>query len=507
MNTLRRLLRVRSLPLFVAQIVSQLVVLLRNIVIVRALTKTDYGIAMTFVFAIAIVRASADLNIGHLLIQAPDGENPRLQRTAHLVRVLQGLVIASAIFLLAPLMAQLFSAPDALSSYYWLAVIPLATGLGHFDMLRYQRAGRFGPSSVMNAGGQVFSLVVVIVAAQFVTDYRLVVVSMFAIAAGTAGISHLLAERSYRWSIDRDYTRRILHYGWPLIVNGIFMVAIAQGDRALLGSAETLSQMGREWLESVWGVVAAFDKADLAVYSIGLSLTQMPTQFLVRTLGMVLLPMMSQVNQQRDLLRDAYASSSLVFSVFATIVAALFILGGGPVAALVYSERYRAVETVIGLLAIAQALRTLRLPAVTLALALARTKIPLYANIARALSLVGTAVVVLGHWGLPWVAATAALGEALGLFVVLWFARGRFGFGVRPVLPAVAFMTVGCGLAFLLREVTLPIGDLWRIAVAGFYALGTAGLACVLMPGFLPGLKDLLAARQRTRAAPTVESE
>src|SRR5438445_272180 len=43
--------------------------------------------------------------------------------------------------------------------------------------------------------------------------------------------SHLLAERPYRWAWDRNYLKRVFAFGWPLLVNGLLMFLIFQGDR------------------------------------------------------------------------------------------------------------------------------------------------------------------------------------------------------------------------------------------------------------------------------------
>ncbi len=479
-----------------AQITNQACVFLRNVVIVRTLTKTDYGIAATFMIAIAFVQASTDLNVGKLLIQAPDGEEESFQRSAQLMRFLQGLFVSAILFLLAPVMAQVFDVPGALSAYRMLAVIPLIHGLTHMDANRYQRNSRFGPMALMESGAQLFSLVLVCVLAQEIGDYTLVVWSLISIPASYVLISHLLANRSYRWAIEPSYARRTFRFGWPLLLNGFFMVLITQGDRALLGSAESLNRLLLEWFSDIWEATRTFDKADLAVYSLALSLAIMPWQFLVRTLGRLLFPVMSRLQDDRAALRRIYISSAAVFAACGVSVAAVFILGGGSVIAIIYSEQYRAAEPIIAFLGATQAIRMIRLTATSLLLALADTEVLLYANIARAVSLLGTLGVIISRMDLVWVAASALLAEAVALSVSLALLRRRHGFEISLLFGPALFSVAGIGGAFALRQVGLVSEDLAKIALAGLYALLVPAVASVVLPRFLPGLRTLLGARR-----------
>ena len=51
----------------------------------------------------------------------------------------------------------------------------------------------------------------------------------------TALVSHLVAERPYRLVLDREIMAESLRFGWPLLVNGVLLFVVFNGDRVIVG--------------------------------------------------------------------------------------------------------------------------------------------------------------------------------------------------------------------------------------------------------------------------------
>jgi len=65
-----------------SQILSQVAIFVRNLLVVRALSPPEYGVAATFLLALTLGQSFANLSIATLVAQAPDGEEPSFQRPA-----------------------------------------------------------------------------------------------------------------------------------------------------------------------------------------------------------------------------------------------------------------------------------------------------------------------------------------------------------------------------------------------------------------------------------------
>ena len=270
--------------LAIGQFATQVAIFVRNVVVVHTLTQAEYGIAATFGITVAIITSATSFSVEALLIQDRQGSDPKLQRAVQLVVFAQGAVQAMLLFLLAPFLASLFNTPQVEWVFRWLAVIPLLRGLLHQDPTRYLRQMKYKPNVWATLIPEVASLIVVCIAAPIIQDYRLLVLALTTVPITALVVTHLSAERPYGWQSDRESIRRILVFGWPLLLNGLLMLLVSQGDRFLIGSAESLSIFARDWLGITANAIHAYDKVDLALYSIAISLTFMPQIFASRTI-------------------------------------------------------------------------------------------------------------------------------------------------------------------------------------------------------------------------------
>jgi len=485
------------------EFVAQLSVFLRNVIVVRTLTKTDYGIAATFALTIAIISSASQLSADVMMVQAKEGSDPTFQRVAQLLRFAQGVVRALAIFLLAPVMCALFNTPEACWIYQLLAVIPLLEGLGHLDPKRYTREMRYLPHVLVTTMPELASLLVVCAAVPFVQDYRLVVLALIGGTLATLVTSHLTATRAYRWSTHGPYVRMNFSFAWPLFLNSLLMLLVSQGDRFLIGSAETLSQLLQGW-SSWFGPLPEpeqiYDKAALAVYSIAVSLTFLPQTLAAKTIPALFLPILSSLQGNRAAFARSYQTCLGLMSLLATLLATGFLFCGTEVTVLIYSDRYAGVAPFIGWLGIASAIRVLRMGPTVAAYAEGDTKILLYANLGRSVLVLGYLFIALSGLPLVWMSRCLVLGEVLAtaLSVLLLWTRH----GVRPDggLRAAVFLIAWVGIGLASDGFAGAIRGESRILLTVFAEmLVVASAVAFVVP--VAQLREMLAARGRDESA------
>ncbi len=382
--------------------------LVRNVIIARAIGVENFGIASTFLVTMSLLEMVADLSIDKLLVQAEDGDEPRLQAAAHAMNAARGLVIAALLALLAAPIAGLFDAPEATWAYVVLAVVPLLRGFAHLDPRRVQRRLAFVPLTIMDSGSQLFAVLLAAVAVIWLDDYSVALWVLIGQAGVYALASHLLAERAYRWSFDGQCWKRFAKFGWPLMLNGALIWVAVQGDRLLVGAAISVVALG--------------------VYSAAVTLVNVPSNGLMTVWGKLALPLLSARQSQRDAYRAgvglvAAAYTASIVGVFAPLV---FLLPW--VVSLVYGEEFAIGAATAGWLVLAFTARTCRgLPALV-ALSRARTGTVASGNAARAALLPLLVLAATGGDDLALVAMALAAMEVLSLGVMwgvlLWRMRG-----------------------------------------------------------------------------------
>lgn len=392
----------------------------RNIVIARLISVEDFGIAATFSMALALIEMASNLAIDRMVVQAPDGDAPRLIATAHAFQVLRGAIASLVLFLTAGPVAGIFGVPEVTWAFQVIALVPLIRGFGNLDAARVQREMRFGASVWMDLGPQMLTLAIAAPLGYWLGDYRVMLAIVMAHIVIQVGVSHIVSERPYRWAWDGPTIQRMFRFGWPLILNGFLMFAIFQGDKAIIGAAFTMEELG-------WYAVA-----------FGLVLT--PAMVAARVLQTFLLPLLSQAQSDKLRYQRRYTQAAQMCIAMGAVFAAGVMIAGDDVLVLFFGSKYASAAAVVPVFALMQGVRIARIGQSIGAIGLGDTRNPMYANMVRAISLPLALGAVWQGYGVVAIAGCGLIGEFLA---AVWSQRllsRRFGLQTMSLVK----MSGGC---------------------------------------------------------------
>lgn len=438
----------------------------RNMILARLLTKADFGIAATLGLVITLLEFSAKLGMARFVVQDNEGNEPGFVSAAHLVQFSVAGVSAALIAAAAPLLAHLFGIPGQDRFISALALVAVLRGLQHVDVRRYERDLRFGPSILVEAVPQVVITMAAWPVAVWLGDFRAVLVLLMTKEAASCLVSHLLAERPYRWHWHREYVIRMLRFGWPMLVTGFLMFGVMQGDQFLVASFYSMN--------------------DLGSYAAAAALTMVPAFFFARVFDSVALPVLARVQYDPIALQRYYQKILAVVVAFSATSTVGMVIGAEALMRMVYGQKYAGAGIILGWLAAANAFRNLRMAPSLAALAKGDPHNQMITNLFRVTSLLPAVVLALAHKPV-WVLACCGLGgEALACWVSLVRLRRRDGVPFSATLvPArwLAIVVGGAGLAAWWGAHKLP----------GFFALASAAagalVAGAILIGALPELR------------------
>jgi O-antigen/teichoic acid export membrane protein len=407
---------------------GSLLLLLRNLVVARLLSPEDYGIAATFAIAMSIVEMVSYLGLQQLIVVDKDGDDPHVQAAMQGFQAIRGLGTAVLLYLVAGLYSSFLGIAEVAWAYQVLALVPLISGFQHFDIHRLKRHLRFGPSIISATGPALVALISIWPLAGIYTDYRVMLASLLIQAAAMVLLSHLAAERPYRLAFDPALIRRSIRFGWPLLLNGILLFAIFNGEKLIVGR-----ELGM---------------AALAIFSMGFTLTLTPTLVLGSSIQSFFLPILGAVRDRED----EFQKIAAVTMEAGFMVGMLLILGislvGGPVVGLLLGEKYNAILSILVPLSVLQGVRVSKTGSSLIALARERSGNAAASNLFRvaALPIAWWIAVTTGNViAIIWVGVAA---ETLGFSYSLFLARSRAGFSLRPVALSIAM----CALAYAVVE-------------------------------------------------------
>ena len=442
---------------------ASVLLLARNLIIARLITVEDYGIAATFAIAMAVVEMMSALGLQQQIVQSKDGDDPHFQAALQGFQLLRGVIAAAILFFSAGAIARFLNIDHVAWAYQVMALVPLFNALQHFDIHRLNRQMRFWPMVLTGAVPALLSLALVWPLYLWFGDYRVMLWSIIAQIALMMVVSHLVAERPYRLAFDRRIMGRSLKFGWPLLVNGILMFAVFNGDKLIVGRL-----LGME---------------TLAIFAMGVTLTLTPTLVMAKSAQNFFLPQLSRITEASDPRFAPLARTTLQVSL---LNGGLLVIGtvllGVPFVQIVLGEKYDLLLPLLVWFAILQALRVFKAGPAVVALSKGHSGNAMLANLVRVASLPLIWLALAQGRGVLTAIGIGILGEIGGYLLSLWLVRRSTGLQLRQmVLPllAVALVLVAAAGSVWFQDPLLA-----RLSMAVMFG---AALACVILMTDLRG--------------------
>lgn len=448
---------------------TSLLLLARNLLLARLIPVESYGIAATFALAMAAVEMVTALGLQQQIVQSRQGDDPDYQNALQGFQILRGILAGLALFLLADPLARFLNAAEAVLAYKMLALVPILNALQHFDIHRLNRQDRFGPLMLTNTLPSALSLLAIWPLALWFGDWRAMLWATLGQLALSVVVSHMLAERPFRPTLDIGVMKSSLRFGWPLLANAVLMFVVFQGDRVTVGH-----HLGLE---------------HLAVFAMGVTLTLTPGLVITRSGQTLMLPRLSAAEGARfDDLVTLCMNLHLVAGVLLATGAALF----GPLAVqALLGPAYADLAALIAPLAAIQAVRMVKVAPAIVALSRGRSHVSLWGNLPRVLSFAaGWWLLDSGH-GLPSVILCAVAGEAAGAILSVWM--------MRQTTTRGSGADVGPAFALLMLALIPALIPLWLSPADQAQAWAAMSFAAVL---FLAALVLLRGVARRLGDAP-----
>jgi O-antigen/teichoic acid export membrane protein len=436
----------------------------RTVALARILGTSEFGIVAAMYALCSIVEMTAAIGLDRYIVYSSKGGEQRALDTAHALAIARGTLTAAVVALLAVPTAAMMGVSQYVSSFVWVAAVPLLRGFAHLGVVQMQREGRFWPSAAAEGIGALLGFAIAIVAAKIIPDHRAGLLALGAQILAAVIATHILARpRPYRVSFDPVRIKDALRFGLPLAVNGLALAIAGQLDRLIVGA----------WL----GVAA------LGVYSLTISLILQPLGLVGRLATTLFQPTLSATwhSDPRGEFRRLASQIVLASMLIGLAGAATVICLGAPMFRFVFGSRYVVDDAVFVLLGAVVLIRLARVSFNLFGLAIGRTSDLMISNLAGTIGLIFGLIAL---YEKP-IIASAVFGSVVGevltfiaLKVRLKSVFGGTGQSFRTIVGVSAVPAV-LGAWILIEDPVLSL----RV-----YATSIVILPVVLVGGKLSGL-------------------
>jgi len=363
----------------------------RNMVFARILTKADFGVVATIAMMMSLFEWVSKMGMGQLVMQAKEGDTPEFLSVAHWMQFVVGAFSGVVIFLAATPVAEFFKIPEQVWVLRMLALLPILRGLEHLHVLRLMRDMRYTPAMLAETIPQIIITLGAWPVTMWLQDARAVLLLLLVKTALTDIMTHCYGAWNYRWSFERQHIQTILKFGWPLLLSGLLMFVIFQGDRILVGRFYLMN--------------------DLGVYAAAATISLAPIEILGQVMNSVLLPILGKQQDDYVAFHSQYRLAIEITGIVAIAYGVFCMLGSEALMVVVFGKKYTGSGVVLAWFAISGALRMLRTAPSIAALAFGDSKNLMISNIFRTLGFLPALIAVLYGQPLWVVAAAAVVGE------------------------------------------------------------------------------------------------
>lgn len=376
----------------------------RTVVVANLLDARELGLMGIALLALGTVEAFTATGVETALVSHPGDVRDDLD-AAFTVQAARGVLVAAAVWALAPLAASFFAAPEAVPLIRVLGAVPVLRGVANpavaLVVRRIEFARLFWWSVPEAAVGFALAVGVALVRHD---AWALVVSAVGAQVAATVA-SYAVLPRRPRLVLDGRGARRLLGYGQWVGASRILMFLSLSADNAIVGRFLGAGALGLYQL--------AFRLSELAVVTV------------TRAAVQVALPAFTALRDGPRLRAGFRAMLGVVLAANCAFAAAVLLLAG-PVLGRVLGPAWLSAIPVLRILAVAMVFRAVVVVASELFHAVRRPRLTLEVNAVRLAVMLAAIFPLMHRWGMEGVAASVLLAGLAAAALSLLRVRSLF---------------------------------------------------------------------------------
>lgn len=397
---MRRPVWLKALPLFGFSFVETAVAFVRTLILTHLLGPYEFGFAVAISAAYATFEQITDLAIFRFVLSSPRLEYNQAVAGAHALTILRGFFLSCCILIISYPMACTLVSCGNWSSFAWLAPAVMIKSFEHLEIRVRERDYHYGPQLVASFTSHGAGLVALAITAYASESHYAFIAYLLVQSAVYVLASHLLAVTKYQIAFRTPYFEKALAFGFPLMLNGVGLAAIGQGDRLMVG--------------------ALMDLPSLGLYAILILAGTVPIAGLFRIIG----PLHFAGLHNAVAGSSEYSARLKLFSralpMMAGCYALMLVAFLKPIVPLVFGARYAISDSMALLVGLVAFLRIVRIePHTSLLLQTQNTRKLAIANLSPGIGLLCATILVLAQPSIEAVLIGSIVGESIGLGVMI----------------------------------------------------------------------------------------
>ncbi|MCD6219053.1 lipopolysaccharide biosynthesis protein [Candidatus Calescamantes bacterium] len=270
---------------FISQIITQALALIKNIILARILSPDDFGLFGIALVVFSLLEAFSRSGFDVALIQKKEDIRDYLD-TAFVVNIGRGVVLFLLLFFSAPLVATFFKRAEIVGVVRAVSIVFLLNGFVNPGTIYFSRELEFKKQFQWDMSKSISDIIITLSLVFFLRNVWVLVIGMTASFLTRVVVSYFIHPYRPAFSFNPVYARSLFRFGKWVLGSGILIYLITQGDDAFVGK--------------FLGVTA------LGFYRIAYRFSNLPATHITHVISRVTFPMYSKLQDDIPKLREAY---------------------------------------------------------------------------------------------------------------------------------------------------------------------------------------------------------
>jgi lipopolysaccharide exporter len=371
---------------------------LRNVILARILAPEAFGLMAIILAVSAALESFTQIGLREAVIQSPDGEEETYLNAAWWLSSIRAIGLCIIGFMSVPLIVSIYDVPHhaALFQISFLSILFNGTLSARAYVIQKKMDFRKW-ITISSGGGVVIGILVAIGLSLWLHSVWALVIGYVVEAAARCFLSFYVCPFLPRLHFKKEHSQALLTYAKGMFGLPILFFVFAQTDIFVVGKL--------------------LSKKELGLYSMAISLAQIPLYLVTTILNPILMPSFSEKQYDKAWINRALIQSTRLITLIGTPVACFFALYGKDVLALAYGPQYASVALPFAILLISTLMRASGTPIANVYLAMGYPQLQRLFSFIRAaliLILIYPAVKLLGLSG-------AAIAGTLAMSISFYF--------------------------------------------------------------------------------------
>lgn len=314
---------------------EQLLRLTSNLILTRLLYPEAFGIMALASTVLVGLSMLSDIGIEQSVIQNKDGAKNEFRNTAWVAQILRGCLLWLFACLIAYPISIIYESPILLPLICALGATLAIKGFSSTSIAVNNKNLKIFKLSVVNLSTQALGITLTVLFAAYTNSvwalvWGNIIASMIGVATG-----HIYLNDGFRhrFIINRTILLQIISFGKWIFVSSIFGFLANQADKMIIGKMLSLT--------------------DLGIFTIAMTLAQVPRAILFSLNRKVLFPIYSKIQDETtsQIRTKVYRSKLLIITALLPI-SIFFLIFGQNLIQLLYDERYTDAGWMLQILAV-----------------------------------------------------------------------------------------------------------------------------------------------------------